>query len=314
VLFPPLLQLGHWRAAKTMKLSFQNVDRVLLQRSYNEIGFIALLVLACISIVDILVGYEISTSFFFLIPIALATWYGTPRQGFIFSILSAIIWHLVDNFISVHPYSHPLIPYWNTGMRLGLFLIATRFLAQLRFQSNIEKNLSRTDGLTGLLNGRGFAEAAEKMFELAARHGRPTTLAYIDLDDFKKVNDQRGHSEGDKVLQTVGEILLNSVRKTEVAGRLGGDEFVIALPETNETGAQAAFNKLRMNLAQAMHDREWPVGFSIGVISFDLPPANFDEAVKLADALMYRVKKSGKNNILFEHYPPDKIIPASSGI
>jgi diguanylate cyclase (GGDEF)-like protein len=297
-----------------MKLSFYNIDGVLRQRSHNEIGVIALLLAASISAVDILVGYEISTSFFFLIPIALATWYGNYRQGVFLSILSAFIWHLIDNFVSVHPYSHPLIPYWNTGMRLGLFLITARFLAQLRTQSNIEQRLSRTDGLTGVLNGRGFAEAAEKMFELAARHGRPTTIAYIDLDNFKKVNDQRGHSEGDKVLQTVGKILLNSVRKTEVAGRLGGDEFALALPETNETGAQAAFNKLRMNLALAMHDRNWSVGFSIGVISFDLPPANFDEAVRLADALMYKVKKSGKNNILFEHYPPDKPIPTSSGI
>jgi diguanylate cyclase (GGDEF)-like protein len=207
-----------------------------------------------------------------------------------------------------------LIPFWNTSVRLALFLIATQFLTLLKSQSNIEKNLSRTDGLTGVMNGRGFAEAAEMMFELASRHGRPTTIAYIDLDDFKQVNDQHGHREGDKVLQTIGEILLKSVRKTEVAGRLGGDEFAIALPETNETGAQAVFNKLRTNLAQAMQEHNWPVGFSIGVISFDLPPANFDEAVRLADALMYKVKKSGKNNILFEHYPPFKQDSAASRI
>jgi len=127
------------------------------------------------------------------------------------------------------------------------------------------------------------------------------------------VNDQRGHSEGDKVLQTVGEVFLKSVRKTDVAGRLGGDEFAIALPETNEAGAKSEFNKLRKNLAQAMQKNNWSVGFSIGAISFDLPPSNFDEAIKLADALMYQVKKSGKNNILFEHYPPDKKDSAESG-
>lgn len=296
-----------------MRKFFRNIDKVLGQRTPNEIRETALLLVVIISVADYLVGYEISTSLFFLIPIALSTWYGTYRQGILFALLSAFIWFWIDTGISEHPYSHPLIPYWNTGVRLGLFLIATQFLALLKSQSVSEKNLSRTDGLTGVMNGRGFAEAAEKMFELAARHGRPTTLGYIDLDDFKQVNDQRGHGVGDKVLQTVGEILLKSVRRTELAGRLGGDEFVIALPETNETGAQAVFNKLRINLAQSMQEHEWPVGFSIGVISFDLPPAGFDAVVRLADALMYKVKKSGKNYTLFEHYPPDKIISSSSG-
>jgi diguanylate cyclase (GGDEF)-like protein len=279
---------------------------VLGQQSHNKIRGIAFLLVVIISVIDYLVGYEISTSFFFLIPITLATWYGNSRQGILFALLSAFIWYSVDTVISDHPYSHPLIPVWNTGVRLVLFLIIIQFLVQLKFQLNNEKGLSRTDSLTGVLNGRGFAEVAEKMFELASRHGRPTCLAYIDLDDFKQVNDRRGHGEGDKVLQTVGEVFLETLRKTEVAGRLGGDEFAIVLPETNEAGAQAVFNKLRKNLALALQQHNWPVSFSIGVISFDLPPANFDEAVKLADALMYRVKKSGKNNILFEHYPPDK--------
>ena len=266
-----------------------------------------------ISVAAYLLGYEITTSTFLLIPIALATWYGSYRQGVYFALLSAFIWHLIDTVFAAHPYSHPLIPYWNTSVRLGLFLITTLFLTLLKSQLNNEKNLSRTDSLTGMMNGRGFAEAAEKMFKLGARHGRPTCLAYIDMDDFKQVNDQRGHSEGDKVLQTVGEVFLKSVRKTDVAGRLGGDEFAIALPETNEAGTKSAFNKLRKNLAQAMQKNNWSVGFSIGAISFDLPPSNFDEAIKLADALMYQVKKSGKNNILFEHYPPDKKDSAESG-
>jgi diguanylate cyclase (GGDEF)-like protein len=230
------------------------------------------------------VEYEITTSTFFLIPIALATWYGSYRQGVYFAILSAFIWHLVDTVFAAHPYSHPLIPYCNTGVRLGLFLFTTLFLTLLKSQLNSEQNLSRTDSLTGVMNGRGFAEVAEKMFELGARHGRPTCLAYIDLDDFKQVNDQRGHSEGDRVLQAVGEVFLKSVRKTDVVCRLGGDEFAVALPETNEAGAKSAFNKLRKNLVLAMQKHNWSVSFSIGVISFDLPPSNFDEAIKLADA------------------------------
>ena len=289
-----------------MKKYYRNIDEILRRRSAGEIREIAFLLVVIISVADFFVGYEISTSLFFLVPIALVTWYGTSRLGVYYSFLSVSIWFLIDTVVSGHPYVHPLIPYWNSGVRLGLFLVATQFLALLKSQSHIEQSLSRTDGLTGVMNGRGFAEAAERMFELAARHGRPTSLAYIDLDDFKQVNDRQGHSEGDKVLQTVGEVLLESMRKTDLVSRLGGDEFAIALPETNEAGAQAFFGKVRGNLALAMKKNNWPVGFSIGVISFDLPPADFDEAVRLADALMYQVKKNGKNNILFAHYPPDK--------
>lgn len=296
-----------------MKRYLRHIDDALRRRSTNEIRTAALLMVAIISVAAYIVGYEITTSTFFLIPIALATWYANYRQGVYFALLSAFIWHLIDTVFSAHPYVHPLIPYWNTSVRLGLFLITTLFLNLLKTQLNNEENLSRTDSLTGVMNGRGFAEVAEKMFELGARHGRQTCLAYIDLDDFKQVNDQRGHSEGNRVLHTVGEVFLKSMRKTDVVCRLGGDEFAIALPETNEAGARSAFNKLGNNLALAMQEHNWPVTFSIGVISFDLPPSNFDEAVKLADALMYQVKKSGKNNILFEHYPLENMTPPESG-
>ncbi len=295
-----------------MKKLYHNIDAILSRRTPNEIRKTVFLLTLIVSVAVYLAGYEISTSLFFLIPVSMATWYGTHRLGVYYAFLSVSVWFLIDTSVFAHSYNHPLIPYWNTGVRLGLFLITAQFLTLLKAQSNLEKNLSRTDILTGLMNTRGFAEAAERIFELAARHGRPTCLAYIDLDDFKQVNDLRGHSEGDRVLQVVGEVLSGSVRKTELAGRLGGDEFVIALPETDEAGAQALFGKIRNNLVNAMQDHGWPVGFSIGVISFDTPPADFDAALRLADALMYRVKNSGKNNTLFEHYPPDQKTPAAA--
>lgn len=188
-----------------MKRYLRHIDAVLRRRSTSEIRKTAFLMVVIISVAAYTAGYEITTSTFFLIPIALATWYGSYRQGVYFALLSAFIWHLIDTVFAAHPYSHPLIPYWNTSVRLGLFLITTLFLTLLKSQLNSEKSLSRTDSLTGVMNGRGFAEVAEKMFELGARHGRPTCLAYIDMDDFKQVNDLRGHSEGDKVLQTVGD-------------------------------------------------------------------------------------------------------------
>ena len=284
-------------------------DKLLSQLSAIQVGMLSLALVAIIAAANYAAGYEITISIFYLIPIALATWYGSYRLGVFFSLLSAFIWYMVDTVFSGHPYSHSLIPYWNTGVRLALFLATTLFLTLFQSKLNNEKTLSRTDSLTGVMNGRGFTELAEKMFELSERHGRSTTFAYIDLDNFKQVNDELGHSEGDRVLRSVGETFLQSVRRTDVVGRLGGDEFAIVLPETNESGAKLMLEKLSVELSNAMHKHNWPVSFSIGVVTFNLPPYNLDEAIKTGDALMYRVKQNGKNNILFENYPQNRNAP-----
>ena len=162
--------------------------------------------------------------------------------------------------------------------------------------------MAKLDGLTGVMNARAFGEAAQTILSIAARYGRPTAIGYIDLDNFKSVNDTLGHSEGDTVLIAVASILLESVRGTDLVGRLGGDEFAIFLPETTYSGAVTIFDKLRERLLKEARERVWPIGFSIGVAVFRTAPLSVDEAIKLADALMYRVKNSGKNNILFEEF------------
>ncbi len=285
------------------------LDLFFARHSATRTGGALVLLLGFISAAGYLVGYEITVSLFFLAPIALATWYGSHRIGIIFCLLSTLIWYQVDTVSAGHPYNNPLAPYWNSALRLGLFLITVQLLIQLKARLNNEKELSRTDSLTGAMNGRGFTEVAEKLFELSSRHKRPTSIAYIDLDNFKKVNDELGHHEGDRVLKIVGGILRNSVRKSDVVGRLGGDEFSVILPETNETGAKSTFTKLKDELNDAMKEHSWPVGFSVGVVSFDLPPARLDEAIRSADALMYHVKRNGKNNIIFKHYPNEKRFP-----
>lgn len=293
-----------------MEKILHTLDLMFGRHSTARTGITPLLLLGFISAIGYMVGYEITVSLFLLIPIALTTWYGSYRNSIIICILSTIIWYMVDVGSSGHPYQNHLAPYWNSILRLGLFLITVHLLIQLKASLTTEKELSRTDNLTGAMNGRGFTEVAEKLFEIGARHDRPTTIAYIDLDNFKKVNDELGHHEGDKVLQTVGGILLKSIRKTDVVGRLGGDEFSIVLPETSAIGAKSTLMKLKDDLASAMKEHNWPIGFSIGVVSFDLPPAKLEVAIRSADALMYHVKRHGKNNILFKHYQTEKIFPS----
>ena len=128
-------------------------------------------------------------------------------------------------------------------------------------------------------------------------------VSYTPLDVYKRqVNDTSGHSEGDRVLKNVANALTGSVRTTDVVGRLGGDEFAILLPEADYADAQTMFRRVRDELARESADNGWPIGFSIGVAVFPRVPSSIDEAMKIADQLMYRVKTAGKNGIVYEEH------------
>ncbi len=266
---------------------------------------VSIVLMAIIATLDYFTGYEVSFSIFYLIPISLASWYTGKYPGLIVGFLSAVTWWGVD-IASGHQYSHRAIPIWNAAVRLGFFIVTTQLLATLRNYLDREAILARTDGLTGTLNGRAFREEAMSMLGLAARHGRPIALAYIDLDNFKTVNDTLGHDEGDRALKIVAAVLRESVRHTDIVARLGGDEFALLLPETTATGARTVLEKVRENLVNKAEECRWPIGFSIGVALFSKPPRSAEVAIKLADSVMYRVKNTGKNSIAFEEFHADE--------
>jgi diguanylate cyclase (GGDEF)-like protein/PAS domain S-box-containing protein len=160
-----------------------------------------------------------------------------------------------------------------------------------------EKDDARLDFLTKIANRRAFYEIGLKEAARARRYRRPLTLIYIDLDNFKSVNDTRGHSVGDQLLIEVAVTIRNSVRTTDVAARMGGDEFALLLPETDNDAAIVVTRKLQEALLESMRRNRWPVTFSIGVVSFAVPPESVEEMVKKADEVMYSVKLKGKNSI-----------------
>ncbi len=227
----------------------------------------------------------------FLIPIAISTWYGGRRTGILFSLLSAAALFAVD--ISERIYINHFVLIWNILTRFGFFLITEELFHEIKNRLDNERYLSRTDSLTRLLSMRGFMEEARKLFRLSVRHKRPIAVAFLDLDNFKELNDMRGHHEGDRVLQVVGKTILVSLRETDVAGRLGGDEFVMVLPETDDTGARTVLGTLRDSLRQEAKQYDWQLSVSMGVVTFDSAELGVEEVIKLADSLMYRVKKWG---------------------
>lgn len=261
--------------------------------------------LACVAgvmllgLVDYFTGYEVSFSLFYLLPIAAASWFIGRAAGVLISILSAVSWIAADT-LNGHPYSSYLIPIWNSFIRLGFFIIITLLISRLRIYLRHEKRLARTDPMTGAANSRHFYELAELELARSNRSGLPLTVAYIDLDNFKFVNDHLGHSQGDDVLKAVSRAAQDNMRANDVFARLGGDEFAIMLPDTNQADARSAISKIHASLLERMHRGNWPVTFSIGAVIFAKMPASVDEMVHLADQLMYEVKSGGKNAVRYE--------------
>ena len=193
------------------------------------IGFVLTIGLG---LIDYITGYEYSFSLFYLIPISFVVWFTGKRYGIALSVVSALAW-LASDYLSGNHYSHPFIFFWNTAIRFGFFIIVTLLMAALHKALEHERHLSRTDGLTGAVSSDFFHVLLQAEINRSMRYSHPYTLAYIDLDNFKKVNDLEGHHMGDKVLSTVVRAIRNEIRKTDIIARLGGDEFAILFLETD---------------------------------------------------------------------------------
>jgi diguanylate cyclase (GGDEF)-like protein len=260
------------------------------------IGFLMVIL---VGIVDHLTGPEFFFSIFYIIPIFLVTWLTERRTGVVISIASAIAWFIAD-FTSGAIYTHPAAPCWNVGVGFGTFVILTFILSALKSAWEHEKELARTDSLTGTSNRRHFIELATMEINRARRYKHPFTVIHIDLDDFKIVNDRFGHTTGDALLRSVVNTIQNNVRATDIVARLGGDEFIILMPETGSGPAEIITSKIQKLNLSVMQKNGWPVTLSIGGVTFITAPATIDEMLRVSDGLMYAAKNSGKNAIKLE--------------
>ncbi|MDX1583605.1 MAG: GGDEF domain-containing protein, partial [Thermoanaerobaculia bacterium] len=173
------------------------------------------------------------------------------------------------------------------------FIIVTRLLSDLRGALARERELARTDPLTALANTRAFTEMAIREIARARRTGRPLALACVDLNGFKKINDELGHAAGDEMLVMVGTALRSSTRKSDLPARLGGDEFAILLPETDEESVRTILDKVvdKVESYAVVEGRHASV--SAGAVVSVSPPG-LDELLRAADRLMYDVKRSAE--------------------
>ena len=257
---------------------------------------LGLLVIGVISITDYFTVTGMIFAPFYLLPIYLATWFVGTWAGIVMSIVSSLVWLLGDVTENI-TYGHPSVPYWNMAVRLLLFLIVTHILAALKASLHHERRLARSDTLTGVSNNLDFTEIAASMMARANLEKKPLSVAFLDVDDFKSINDSFGHSTGDKLLRLAAEAIRKNIRPTDLVSRNGGDEFVILIADSGAEEAREIIKRVNQGLLSTMKENKFDTTFSIGLVTCLTMPCSLDEMLKLADDLMYQAKAGGKNSI-----------------
>jgi len=271
----------------------------------------SLLVTAAVAWFDYRAGEGIEIAVFYLPPIVAVAWHLGRSAGVWFAALTTLT-RIGLEWLSRGPASQYLV--WNSAAQLLFFLFISALVSLLAEQTVELRMLAREDPLTGIPNRRAFFGALDRAVEWSRRQGMSWVLAYLDVDNFKKVNDTLGHGVGDEVLRRVARTLREGTRRIDVVARLGGDEFALLLPETDAERAETIVNKLLSLLDEAVQREGWEVTFSIGAVTFAAPPDSIDAAVAMADACMYRAKARGKAGAVFRVWPEQTPISLPEGV
>ena len=233
---------------------------------------------------------------FLIIPVVGVGWFASsPRYGYLVALVAAA------NSAVLAVYTETEAS-WSTAaltgsVRFVLYVAILTLLGMMRRERAGDQHAATTDRKTGAVNAHAFHERAEIEVERAQRHGGELSLAYVDLDDFKAVNDGLGHAEGDRVLLEVSHVMRTEVRATDTVGRVGGDEFAILMPETGAGAARTVIERVRSELSRVRTRDGRSIACSIGLVTFGRPPASLGELIDAGDELMYLAKQSGKDRI-----------------
>ena len=267
--------------------------------SRDQVLCIGAALFGLVGLADWITTYELSLNPFYLLVVVFVTWHAGWQWGLVFALVS------VGNQIAIglvlgHPFSRPAYFFIVNFNKLFSTLLIVALLTRLKVLHGREREHARIDFLTGALNYKGFHESLTLEMARHRRDGKSFSVAYVDCDNFKDVNDRFGHKVGDRFLITIVRILKAHMRKTDFVARLGGDEFGLLLPDTDTVSVQGIITRLHQDLSARLKDENVSVTASIGVATFKEVPSSEDEVLSVADELMYRGKARGKNSVVYE--------------
>lgn len=278
------------------RLSRLNITAWLGRRSRLFLVAATILLFAAAAVLRMLLPPAIHIAVLFLIPVSFAAWFLSPAVGWIGVVAATAILLAFD----IRHYANgSAVLFWNALLNFGMFAFSVFIISDVRALYHREQALSLRDSLTGLLNRRAFNSVVGLENRRLHRVEQPLTLAYIDLDGFKAVNDEHGHDVGDLLLRALGDTMRAAVRSTDFVARLGGDEFAILLPATDAESARAVMTKVQQTLTRRAVELHHSVTFSIGAVTFERSTGSAAEMIRAADQAMYAAKQSGKNKIEF---------------
>ena len=261
--------------------------------------FAAILFLGAIRTEDDAVFFIASLA---LLPVLVIGWIGGRRIGLSSSFLASTMWAIGDVSMGRH-FSAPWIPWANVATHFMTYSIVTLLAAQVRELLELSHRQATSDALTELQNRRAFVEAGVAEVQRSMRYAHPLAVIFMDLDNFKALNDSQGHDAGDAALRATAAALLSVLRSSDKIARIGGDEFAVLLPEIGSDAAQETGQKISIAVNQALSGFA-SVSVSIGLVWFEKADRSFPEMLKIADELMYEIKANGKGGIRSRYIEP----------
>jgi diguanylate cyclase (GGDEF)-like protein len=239
---------------------------------------------------------EVRLGILYIVPVLVVTWTDGLAWGITFAAGTTLLRYMTG-LEQMPPETATLARIVNETAYLVVLGVAMAGLIQLRRTQAALELLATHDPLTGALNARTFTERLGQELDRNRRYNRPIALLYVDLDDFKAVNDHHGHPTGDAVLRLVADATRTAVRQSDVVGRLGGDEFAVLMPETEGPVAHAAATRLVASVRTVFRGTP-SVTASIGVVSALGVATSADDLLRRADQAMYEAKRAGKDRVV----------------
>jgi diguanylate cyclase (GGDEF)-like protein len=268
----------------------------------------------------VLLGWDCGFHYYLLVFIAAVAVSRSPRHALLALAFLLMVYLGLDLLSRSVPVRYPLpedttsaLRWLNIAVVFCMFGYTGRYYVDRVAEAEQRlRNMAATDAMTGLWNRREFRSLAKARIQRGVGPDAAVALVLADIDHFKQVNDCHGHDAGDQVIRHVAACMRHRIRAGDVLSRWGGEEFIMLLPGLTAEGAAERCDQLRQDLALlpcTMGDKQIPVTASFGVVSMQ-PGESLDDAVRRADAALYRAKNAGRNRVDVESVSPDPSSPS----